>query len=445
MFEKDLTKLKKRKYAALKVLLLSVFVTFMCFSMLVGTTYAWLTDSVTSSNNKVLSGTLDVDLYYYDANQSDWAAATDDIFENLEWQPGAAYSRALEIRNKGDLPINFAFNTNAVTEYGSINTDGEQFFVSDYLKVNQQLESNADDAVAAINGSGSVTASDALEALKTAACDLTDFGFPTAQLTGEIAAGESKYVIVTIAMPDAGDVVENETVLHKGVYASTTKSGMPLPKFDVQIVVTAVQKATQDAFGNTEDRVPPTACIAPVRYALDTTALLYEKTVGEETYYEVSGKDDFDRFVSVVNKGTANGGYDFAGKTVKLAADIDLSTVDPLDNAIVTLNPWPITGTFAGIFDGGYKATPDSAETLSHVISGFKLGVESAAETAGLFNLTAPSDTNKVSGISVNNVEVTWAADTESEPQKPSVSSVISAATAVSDTGTIAIVKPAAQ
>ena len=442
MIGKDLLKLKKRKHAALKVLLLSVSVTFMCFSMLVGTTYAWLTDSVTSSNNKVLSGTLDIDLYYYDITEGEWLEATGDIFEDIEWQPGAAYSRALEIRNKGDLPVNFAFNTNAATEYGSINTDGEQFFISDYLKVNQQFKDTAELAVDAINGT---------DALKEAACALTDFGFPDTELTESIDANASKYVIVTIAMPDdSEDVVETvdnvDTVTHKGVYASTTKSGMPLPKFDVRIVVTAVQKATADAFGNTTDHTPPTAVVETVRYQLDTTALLYQNTGDNGTYY-INDRDDFDRFVSVVNKGTANGGTDFAGKTVKLTTDINLSTVDPLNNTVVTLNPWPLTGSFAGIFDGGYKATPESTETLSRVISGFTLDVATDAATAALFNLTAsaPSETNKVVNISVNNFKVTWAADTESNPQIPSVSSTISAVTAVSETGAIAIEKPVTQ
>ena len=35
----------------------------LCCSMLVGTTFAWFTDSVTSNNNIIKSGNLDVELY----------------------------------------------------------------------------------------------------------------------------------------------------------------------------------------------------------------------------------------------------------------------------------------------------------------------------------------------------------------------------------------------
>ncbi len=41
----------------------------LCCVMLVGTTFAWFSDSVTSSVNKIQSGNLDVEVYY--ATQAD--------------------------------------------------------------------------------------------------------------------------------------------------------------------------------------------------------------------------------------------------------------------------------------------------------------------------------------------------------------------------------------
>ena len=52
-------------------LLLSAISLLLCVSMLVGSTFAWFTDTVTSTNNIIKSGTLDVELYYQAEGQTD--------------------------------------------------------------------------------------------------------------------------------------------------------------------------------------------------------------------------------------------------------------------------------------------------------------------------------------------------------------------------------------
>ena len=47
-----------------RALLTSVLSLTLCGSMLVGTTFAWFTDSVSSTNNVITAGNLDVELYY---------------------------------------------------------------------------------------------------------------------------------------------------------------------------------------------------------------------------------------------------------------------------------------------------------------------------------------------------------------------------------------------
>ena len=61
-----MTNMKSTKRA----LVSSVFALVLCFAMLLGTTYAWFTDSVTSSGNVIQSGTLDVQLFKHTANGS---------------------------------------------------------------------------------------------------------------------------------------------------------------------------------------------------------------------------------------------------------------------------------------------------------------------------------------------------------------------------------------
>ena len=53
-----------------RALLSSTVALFLCFAMLLGTTYAWFTDEVTSANNVIKSGTLDVVLDYW--NGTEW-------------------------------------------------------------------------------------------------------------------------------------------------------------------------------------------------------------------------------------------------------------------------------------------------------------------------------------------------------------------------------------
>ena len=49
-----------------KALIASVLSLVLCFTMLLGTTFAWFTDSVTSSNNIIKAGNLDVEMYWAD-------------------------------------------------------------------------------------------------------------------------------------------------------------------------------------------------------------------------------------------------------------------------------------------------------------------------------------------------------------------------------------------
>ena len=331
MFRNEKLQLKKRKNAALKVLLLSVFVTFMCLSMLAGTTYAWLTDSVTSGRNTIISGTLDVELNYYN-DGGNWVPADDNIFANVNWQPGEVYYRAVQIKNNGDMPIKFAFRANVTDEYGSINTQGEQFYLSDSMKVLQEVYSSGSTIVSEMAGAG------------TRIDQVNTFGFNgfselTSATEGEIAGGASKYVLLTINMPQSN--VEN----------STTKTGMPLPKFDVQLVVMAVKGTSTDSFGNTADDTVNTltATVASHKYPLDSDTLLYTSTENNNTVYLIEDKAAFDRFVTAVN-----GGETFEGKTLKLMSDINLEGVD-----------WPLTEPFKGTVDGNEKK-----------ISNFKLNVD---------------------------------------------------------------------
>ena len=111
-----MTKQKSTKRA----LLLSALSLLMCVSMLIGSTFAWFTDSVTSSGNKIKAGNLDVDLYLWTANgQSEITNETDPIFGGANsiaatannadtlWEPGKTQVVYLSIKNNGSLDLKY--------------------------------------------------------------------------------------------------------------------------------------------------------------------------------------------------------------------------------------------------------------------------------------------------------------------------------------------------
>lgn len=94
-----------------RALLTSVLSIALCLSMLIGTTFAWFTDTASTAVNKIQAGTLDVDivdatnntlngktLYFRDVNGK----------TNILWEPGATFNLdTFRIVNKGNLALKY--------------------------------------------------------------------------------------------------------------------------------------------------------------------------------------------------------------------------------------------------------------------------------------------------------------------------------------------------
>ena len=101
----------------------SVFTSFvsllLCISMLLGTTFAWFTDTVTSANNVIASGTLDIELYHANAgtNGADkQVSANTKLFDDVDsklWEPGAMTWEKFTVMNEGSLNLKYLFTLNA--------------------------------------------------------------------------------------------------------------------------------------------------------------------------------------------------------------------------------------------------------------------------------------------------------------------------------------------
>ena len=94
-------------------LLTSAIALLLCVVMLLGTTFAWFTDSVTSTNNIIKSGTLDITMEWADGTEdpasATWTdASTGAIFDYDNWEPGYTEVRHIRIANAGTLALKYA-------------------------------------------------------------------------------------------------------------------------------------------------------------------------------------------------------------------------------------------------------------------------------------------------------------------------------------------------
>ena len=119
-----------------RALLSSVIALILCFSMLLGTTFAWFTDSVSSGVNTITAGNLDIELEY-SKNGTDWTTvedATNLVDPNALWEPGHTEVVYLRLSNKGTLALKYQFSMNIVGETTATNVGGNPFKLSQYLK-----------------------------------------------------------------------------------------------------------------------------------------------------------------------------------------------------------------------------------------------------------------------------------------------------------------------
>ena len=79
--------------------------------MLIGTTFAWFTDSVTSASNIIKSGNLDVGLEQKDMSETTYKDAEEGaIFDYQLWEPGYTQVKNIKISNKGSLAFKYQLN-----------------------------------------------------------------------------------------------------------------------------------------------------------------------------------------------------------------------------------------------------------------------------------------------------------------------------------------------
>ena len=103
-----------------RALLSSTLAILMCVAMLIGTTFAWFTDTASTAVNKIQSGTLKVDIVKEDGvtsikNES-MSFVNKDGSANILWEPGATFmTPAFKIKSTGSLALKYKLTLNGIT------------------------------------------------------------------------------------------------------------------------------------------------------------------------------------------------------------------------------------------------------------------------------------------------------------------------------------------
>lgn len=118
-----MTKSKQTKSA----LLSSVVALLLCFTMLIGTTFAWFTDNASSSVNKIEAGTLDIQLLDASGNSLEgktlsWQKAAGPEGDAVLWEPGCTYNlQTITIKNNGNLALKYKIEITGIQGDAKLN------------------------------------------------------------------------------------------------------------------------------------------------------------------------------------------------------------------------------------------------------------------------------------------------------------------------------------
>lgn len=342
-----MTKTKSTKRA----LLMSAMALLLCVSMLIGSTYAWFTDTVTSSGNIIKSGTLDVTMEWFDgtqavpeANSADWIdASTGAIFNSELWEPGYTAVRHIKIANEGTLALKYQLN---IIANGNVSELAEVIDVY-YLDPAQAITNRTDLSDADCIG----TLQEVLAGIRTSAF-------------GNLLPTENHTITLALKMQEtAGNEYQNLAIGSS---------------FSIQLLATQLTEE-KDSFDENYDGnawlneadyswYDPANTTHTIKTAAELAGLAAIVNGNAATTYSVRG---------------AIGADSFKGETVVLAADIDLNGM-----------PWMPIGNSSNSFKGTFDGNGHTVSDL--VITGYNSNV-------GLFGYTTDGE---IKNLTVENASV---------------------------------------
>ena len=237
-------------------LVASIAALVLCCAMLIGTTFAWFTDSASTAVNKIQAGTLDVQLLDESGNSLEgqtlaWQKAAGHESEEVLWEPGCTYKlQPIVIKNNGNLALKYKIvitgiqgdaELNEAIEWTITNTSATTALDADH-----PLAAGASDTLT-ISGHMKESAGNEYQGLSIAGIAITvvatqdtvehdsnnntydeDAGYPVAantqaELNDVIASAQSGSAIPTkVVLPAGNFKLEDGTAQNKNITISGT-------------------------------------------------------------------------------------------------------------------------------------------------------------------------------------------------------------------------------
>ena len=214
-----------KKYSAKRALVASLLVLAICFTSFLATTFAWFTDAVSSDNNIIQTGRLDVEMYWAEGKDdpatATWKDASDGaIFNNDKWEPGYTEVRHIKIANEGTLALQYKV---VIVANGEVTDLAD---VIDVYYIDPAVQVATRDALATAPKLGTLT-----EVL----AGLGESG------SGYLAKGDSDMITIALKMQEsAGNEYQNTALCDGG--------------FTIQLLATQAA-GEYDSFGNDYDKI----------------------------------------------------------------------------------------------------------------------------------------------------------------------------------------------
>ena len=316
------------KKSTKRALLLSALSLLLCVSMLVGSTFAWFTDSVTSGKNVIAAGNLDVELTHADKGTNGEFKPVDEsvvLFDDVAlWEPGAVAYEKLTVSNVGDLALKYNLAVNIANANGVKHTDGKVYTLADVLKV------------AVVDAEKLTSREAAIAAGNEAGWDKLVGWSENGKLYPEEGKNTDAYGIVIYWEPSDNDNIWN---LNNGKVTTDGKKVLTI-ELGVHLVTTQLVHEN-DSFGPEYDK--------DAAWTGGTETSWYDPA---KTEFTLVTAEELAGLAQIVNSGTDT----FSGKTVKLGANIDLNNIawTPIGTASAA-DEKAFTRTFNGTFIGtGY-------------------------------------------------------------------------------------------